>query len=120
MYRAFAVGLFETLPGLMVQPSLFALAFECTDETSRKEQLLSLVIAWGMTLKIASGLISGLRKSVDVIRQCGGSWFACVLFIPSVIFVVGALLDMGAGMRVYCADTHEDHIWNLLSGCEGL
>ena len=47
LFRAVCVGLFETLPGLMLQPSLFALTFEHTDETSRKKQLLSLVITWG-------------------------------------------------------------------------
>ena len=66
-FRALLVGLFETLPGLMLQNSLFALTFEHTDQTSRKKQVLSLVITWGTTLKMTMGTLPGLK---DVAQKC--------------------------------------------------
>ena len=115
-FRALLVGLFETLPGLMLQPSLFALTFEHTDETSRKKQLLSLVITWGTTLNMTMGTLPVLKNVVRTVRE--GEFWACIDIIPAVIFTVGAFVAMIVGMmRVYHAYTCDAHLWNLFSGC---
>ena len=114
--RAVCVGLFETLPGLMLQPSLFALTFEYTDETSRKKQLLSLVITCGTTLKMTMGTLPGFKIMVRAVRE--GYFSACIFLIPGVFFTVGAFVAMIVGMmRVYHAYTCDAHLWNLFSGC---
>merc|ERR1719383_842336 len=85
LFRAVAVGLFETIPGLMLQPSLFAMTFEHTDETSRKKQLLSLVITWSMTLKMTMGILPGL-KSMDQKRRQGDPATFFICGIPNLVF----------------------------------
>ena len=116
VYRAITVGLFETLSELMLQPSLFALTLEHTDETSRKKQL-SLVITWSTTLNMVKGVLHGLKRIGQELREAdvaGGCCFSCVFVIPSVVFTLGALAAMIVGMmRVYHASMCDGHLWNL-------
>ena len=51
LFRAFGVGLPEILPGLLLQPSLFALTFANTESAGQCKQLLSLAVSWAMALK---------------------------------------------------------------------
>ena len=51
LFRAFGVDLPEILPGLLVQPSLFALTFAYTDRAGQCKQLLSLAVSCVMALK---------------------------------------------------------------------
>ena len=61
-FRAIGVGLPETLPGLLLQPSLFALTFADTDTAGQYKQLLSLVVSWAMALKAAVELALSFVK----------------------------------------------------------
>ena len=121
LFSCHAAGLFETIPGLMLQPSLFTLTFEHMDETSRNKQLLSLVITWGTTLKMTIGVVPVCCKGMAaLLREGGVKAILCGTFlgIPSVVFPVGAWAAMIVGMmRVYHAYTCDDHLWNLFSGC---
>merc|ERR1712107_932130 len=119
LFRAMGVGLPETLPGLLLQPSLFALTVADTDTAGQYKQLLSLAVTWAMALKAAVEVALFIAKRAKNMT-CGGFgdlflWF--FLGLPAV-FIVGVLVTIGIGMlRVFHAYQCEDHVWNLLTGC---
>jgi hypothetical protein len=118
LVRAIGVGLPETLPGLLLQPSLFALTFADTDTAGQYKQLLSLAVSWAMALKVAVEVALTIVKNVPPIHGLGDLVvLIIVLFLPAV-FIVGVFVTIGIGMmRVFHAYQCEDHVWNLFTGC---
>ena len=112
--RAIGVGLPETLPGLLLQPSLFALTFADTDTAGQYKQLLSLAVTWAMALKAAVEVALFIAKRVKNFPFL--DW--CINFGLPAVFIVGVLVTIGIGMlRVFYAYQCEDHVWNLFTGC---
>ena len=109
--RAIGVGLPETLSGLLLQPSLFALSSAHT--AGQYKQLLSLAVSWAMALKAAVELALTIVKNWRKLEQ---STYHLVLFV--VFFGLSVLVTICVGMlRVFCAYQCEDHVWNLFIGC---
>jgi len=121
LLRAICVGLPETMPGLVLQPSLFALTFAYTDAASQNKQLLSLAISWAMALKVVAAVLPSMRRGMRLVSDFGKTpqiVFGVLCFLPGVIFVVGAIATVIVGMlRVYHAYECKDHLWNVFSGC---
>lgn len=115
--RGVCIGIPETLPGLIFQPSLFALTFAYSGAASQQKQLLSLAISWLMTLKAIAAVLRSMRHWNAPPRSPEG--VALVIFyLGSIAFVVGAFGAVMVGMsRVYHAFECEDHLWNIFSGC---
>jgi hypothetical protein len=120
IFRSIGVGLFETLPGLLLQPSLFALTFAHTDTAGQYKQLLSLAVSWAMALKAAGEVALFLAKRCKGMT-CDGFeelFVATIFFGLLAVFVVGVFVTIGIGMmRVFHAYQCEDHVWNLFTGC---
>ena len=111
--RAIGVGLPETSPGLLLQPSLFALTFAETDTAGQYKQLLSMAVSWAMALKPAVELALTLVKWWKKMRTG-----ELVCFGLAAVLVVRVLVTIGKGMlRVFYAYQCEDHVWNLFTGC---
>ena len=125
--RAIGVGVPETLLGLLLQPSLFALTFADTDTAGQYKQLLSLAVSWAMALKVAVEVALFLAKQCKeddgfVEEDSEEDWldkFVATIFLgSSAVFVVGVLVTIAVGMlRVFYAYQCEDHVWNLFTGC---
>ena len=115
IFRAIGVGVPETLPGLLLQPSLFALTFADTDTAGQYKQLLSLAVSWAMALKAVVELALTLVKQVE---NVGMDLLTIIFFGLPAVFVVGVLVTIGVGMlRVFHAYQCEDHVWNIFTGC---
>lgn len=109
LWRAFGVGLFETLLRLMVQPSRSMCAFEYTEETSSKNQLTSLVITGGTTLKI--GPVPGLTDLVE--GMCEDDEGACVFL--SIFFILNVTFEVGGHGCWHHMCVPREHVRCLLS-----
>ena len=113
-FRAIGVDLPETLPGLLLQPSLFALTFADTDTAGQYKQLLSLAVSWAMALKAAVEVGRTLVKQVE---KDGMDLLTIILFGLPIVFILGVFVTIGIGMlRVFYAYQCEDHVWNLFTG----
>ena len=117
------MGLPETLPGLTLQPSLFALTFAHTGTAGQHKQLPSLAVSWATALKFASEVALFIAKEWKEFLPRGEDeafQLVCKLVCIglSAVFVVGVLVTIGVGMlRVFYAYQCEDHVWNLFTGC---
>eukprot|EP00929_Paragymnodinium_shiwhaense_P077120 TRINITY_DN39698_c0_g1_i2.p1 TRINITY_DN39698_c0_g1~~TRINITY_DN39698_c0_g1_i2.p1 ORF type:complete len:234 (+),score=24.51 TRINITY_DN39698_c0_g1_i2:628-1329(+) len=108
--RLASVSLFETLPGVYLQTSLFSLTFDHTSEKTKHKQLLSLALGAGALFK---NVVDGVEHPVRNRKTVRAQGVAVVL-LPF-LMIVGSLAVCTA--RVYFSYACPSHIWNLTSGC---
>ena len=102
LFRAVGVGLPKKLPGLILQPSLFALTFAHT-EAGQHKQLLSLAVLWATAVKFAVEVALFIAKKWKEFLPRGEDeafQLVCKLVCIglSAVFVVGVLVTISVGM----------------------
>eukprot|EP00929_Paragymnodinium_shiwhaense_P031908 TRINITY_DN17775_c0_g1_i1.p1 TRINITY_DN17775_c0_g1~~TRINITY_DN17775_c0_g1_i1.p1 ORF type:complete len:156 (-),score=12.41 TRINITY_DN17775_c0_g1_i1:124-531(-) len=106
-----SVSLFETLPGLYLQTSLFSLTFDHTSENAKRKQLLSLALG-------AAALLKNVWEGMVILRKdrCGpGSDIMMAVLALPMLMILCVVATCSA--RVYFSYVCDSHVWNLTSGC---
>jgi len=86
--RAPSIGLFENIPNLYLQTSLFSLTFHETSDATKYQQLLSIAISGSVTIKLAVDVTWLLIRKwgVDFHLRCGSVYFqhdlCCTYIFP--------------------------------------
>lgn len=122
IFRAPTTGLFENVPGVYLQTSLFGLTFDSTDDKTKIKQLVSLALSGVGMLKMAVETLILIRKKVSPPQNWSEIFSGRIIMTTLCLAycVASIVLAIICTLRIWFSYVCESHLWNVTSGCVDL